>query len=163
MRFTASTWTDCGLNSSLDALWLAADRASDALARFDERLKLSPVREGFLARLDFSEACAALRNEGSLVHLEDLVLHDAGMDVRTPTAELVRAHSILRARRRLTDAGPAMPITAEILALASERGDLVAGREGEGVPGPTGRPGEDTDGSHDALLGSGHRTGTDIR
>ncbi len=49
---------------------------------------------------------AALWLEGELVHLEDLVLHDAGMDIRAPTHELTRAHAVLRARRRIADAVP---------------------------------------------------------
>jgi hypothetical protein len=81
-------------------------RAEDALARLDERLSRSPVREGWIARSHFSDACAALFLEGELVHLEDLVLHDAGMDVRAPTHPLIRAHSILRARRRIAAAAP---------------------------------------------------------
>ncbi|GAC1553724.1 MAG: RHE_PE00001 family protein [Beijerinckiaceae bacterium] len=83
------------------------EAASDALARLDERLKSSPVRDGFLARAHFHEACAASWRAGHLVHLEDLVLHDNGMDVRTPTHELVQAHTVLRARRRLAAAAPA--------------------------------------------------------
>src|SRR5476649_391117 len=81
-------------------------RAEDALARLDERLSRSPVREGWIARTHFSESCAALWLEGELVHLEDLVLHDAGMDIRAPTHELIRTHTILRARRRVTAAAP---------------------------------------------------------
>ena len=38
---------------------------------------------------------------GELVHIEDLVFHDASIDIRPPTNELTRAHAILRARRRL--------------------------------------------------------------
>jgi len=34
------------------------------------------------------------------------VLHDAGMDIRAPTHELIRAHAILRARRRVARAAP---------------------------------------------------------
>ena len=79
-------------------------RAEDALARLDERLRTSPIREGWIARTHFSDAAAALWLEGELVHLEDLVLHDAGMDIRVPTHELTRAHAVLRARRRVADA-----------------------------------------------------------
>jgi hypothetical protein len=59
-------------------------RAEDTLARLDERLAKSPIRDGWIARTHFLDAAAALWLEGELVHLEDLVLHDAGMDVRTP-------------------------------------------------------------------------------
>ncbi|MES0036055.1 RHE_PE00001 family protein [Mesorhizobium sp. M0046] len=69
------------------------------MARLDERLARSPVREGFVARTHFYDAAAALWLEGELVHVEDLVLHDTHMDIRTPTHELTRAHAVLRARR----------------------------------------------------------------
>jgi hypothetical protein len=85
--------------------------AEDALARLDERLSKSPIREGFVARTHFSDACASLWLDGELVHLEDLVLHDALMDVRSPTAELVRAHVVLRARRKLAAAEPGWVLT----------------------------------------------------
>ena len=81
-------------------------RAEDALARLDERLAKSPIRDGWIARTHFADAAAALWIEGELVHIEDLVLHDAGMDVRAPTHELTRAHAVLRSRRRIADAAP---------------------------------------------------------
>ncbi|MCS3695066.1 hypothetical protein M2194_009160 [Bradyrhizobium elkanii] len=81
-------------------------RAEDALARLDERLRTSPIRDGWIARTHFADAVAALWLEGELVHIEDLVLHDAGMDIRAPTHELTRAHTVLRARRRIADAAP---------------------------------------------------------
>ncbi len=80
--------------------------AEDALARLDERLRTSPIRDGWIARTHFADACAALLLEGQLVHIEDLVLHDAGMDVRTPTHELTQAHAVLAARRRIAGAEP---------------------------------------------------------
>ena len=61
----------------------------------------SPVRDGFLQRQHFADAAPALWLEGEFVHTEDLVLHDAHMDIRTPTHELTRAHAVLRARRRI--------------------------------------------------------------
>lgn len=94
--------------------------AEDALARLDERLAKSPIRDGWAARTHFTDACATLWLEGELVHLDDLVLHDAGMDVRTPTHELTRAHAVLRARRRIADAKPDWALTAT--GLASLRG-----------------------------------------
>ena len=80
--------------------------AEDALARLDERLATSPIRDGWVSRTHFADACASLWLAGELVHLEDLVLHDAGMDIRTPTHELTRAHAVLRARRRIAAADP---------------------------------------------------------
>jgi hypothetical protein len=93
--------------SRLDiALVTAVVAAEDALARLDERLRASPLRDGFNARAHFHDACASLWLAGELVHLEDLVLHDAEMDLRTPTHELTRAHAVLRARRRIAGAPP---------------------------------------------------------
>jgi len=80
--------------------------ADDALARLDERLRNSSVRDGLIARTDFAEACAALWAEGELVQLEDLVLHDAGMDIRSPSHELVQAHAYLRLRRKAARGDP---------------------------------------------------------
>jgi hypothetical protein len=85
--------------------------AEDALARLDERLAKSPIREGWIARTHFHDACASLSLEGALVLLEDLVLHDAGRDIRTPTHELTRAHAVLRARRRIASAEPGWALT----------------------------------------------------
>ncbi len=85
----------------LQALNLPAAQAGEALARLDERIARSPIRDGFLERQDFADAIASLWVDGKLVHLEDLVLHDARLDIRTPTHELTIAHSILRARRQI--------------------------------------------------------------
>jgi hypothetical protein len=102
-------------------------RVEDALARLDERLAKSPIRDGWIARTHFLDAAAALWLEGELVHLEDLVLHDAGMDVRTPTHELTRAHAVLRARRRIAAAEPGWALSAAGL-------DALRGREGDAAP-----------------------------
>jgi hypothetical protein len=75
--------------------------ATQALVRLDERLARSPVREGWLGRVQFHDAAAALWLDGELVAIEDLVLHDAHMDLRTPTHQLTRAHEVLRLRRRI--------------------------------------------------------------
>ncbi len=87
-------------------LLVAVAEAEDALARLDERLRASPIRDGFRARAHFSDAGAALWLAGELVHLEDLVLHDSEMDLRAPTHELTRAHTVLRARRRIENSPP---------------------------------------------------------
>jgi hypothetical protein len=113
------------------ALGAPLSAAEDALARLDERLRASPVREGWIARTHFGEACAALWGEGALVPIEDLVLHDAGMDIRAPTHELIRAHAYLRARRRIL-AEPAVWALSDT-GLAALRGDALAPDEtGEG-------------------------------
>lgn len=89
-----------------------AAAAGDAIARLDERLSRSPIRDGWIARTHFSDACAALWLDGGLVHLEDLVLHDAAMDVRAPSHELTRAHAILQIRRRVAEAAPGWALTS---------------------------------------------------
>ncbi|UFW92026.1 DUF1612 and helix-turn-helix domain-containing protein (plasmid) [Bradyrhizobium barranii] len=96
--------------------------AEDSLARLDERLAKSPIRQGWIARTHFTDACASLWLEGELVHLDDLVLHDAGMDVRAPTHELTRAHAVLRARRRIAEAKPDWALSAAGLAGLRGRG-----------------------------------------
>ena len=99
-----------------DRLQAPFERASDALARLDERLRSSPVAGAFVVRAHFHDACAALWLVGEFVHIEDLVLHDAGMDVRSPTHELVRAHAVLRARRRIASREPEWALTTSGLA-----------------------------------------------
>ena len=86
--------------------------AEDALSRLDERLRVSPIREGWIARTHFLDACASAWVDGELVHVEDLVLHDANMDIRWPTHELTRAHSVLRARRRIFQEAPQWALSA---------------------------------------------------
>jgi hypothetical protein len=81
-------------------------RAEDLLARLDERVRKSQVGAGFVERGNYHDAVAAMWVEGELVHVEDLVLHDAMMDVRAPTHELTRAHAVLRARRRIFSQPP---------------------------------------------------------
>ena len=97
--------------------------AEDAVARFDERLAKSPIRDGAISRTQFTDACASLWLDGELVHLDDLVLHDAGMDVRTPTHELTRAHAVLRARRRIAEAKPEWALSAPGLSSLRGRGE----------------------------------------
>ncbi|WP_083223683.1 MULTISPECIES: RHE_PE00001 family protein [unclassified Ensifer] len=80
--------------------------AGVALARLDERIARSAVGEGFLERMHFADACASLWIDGELVHLEDLVLHDAGHDIRTPIHELTIARDVLRSRRRIASQSP---------------------------------------------------------
>ena len=87
--------------------------AEDALARLDERLRVSPVREGWIARSHFRDVVASAWVSGELVSLEDLVLHDAGMDARAPSAALTRAREILRVRRRIARGAGASALTTE--------------------------------------------------
>ena len=107
--------------------------AEDALARLDERIRSSPIAEGFVSRTHFQDACASLWLAGDLVSLEDLVLHDARMDIHAPTHALTRAQAVLRARRRIAGAAPEWALSPE--GLAALRGDgetELTTRAGEG-------------------------------
>ena len=107
--------------------------AEDALARLDERIRSSPIAEGFVSRTHFQDACASLWLAGDLVSLEDLVLHDARMDIHSPTHALTRAQTVLRARRRIAGAAPEWALSQE--GLAALRGDgekALTTRVGEG-------------------------------
>lgn len=95
----------------LTTLLPALSRAEDQLARLDEIVRRSTIGEGYAERAHFSEAAASMWVAGELVHIEDLVLHDANMDVRTPTHEITIAHSILRSRRSITEQGSVWAIT----------------------------------------------------
>jgi hypothetical protein len=121
---------------SLEDLLQPVVAAEDALARLDDRLGrkgdfgepnarrsrdgLLRENEGWIARAHFMEACNALWLAGELVHVEDLVLHDARMDIRTPTHELTKAHAILRARRQIATNPPTWALSPK--GLASLRG-----------------------------------------
>jgi hypothetical protein len=107
------------------ALWGLLAGAEDALARLDERLRASPIRDGFIGRTDFHDACASLWLDGKLVSIEDLVLHDARMDIRAPTHELTRAQAVLRARRRIAAAAPDWALSSQ--GFAALRGDKGTG------------------------------------
>ncbi|MBD8892636.1 RHE_PE00001 family protein [Roseibium litorale] len=134
---------------NLEALLGPISAAEDALARLDERVARSEAGQGFAQRADFFEAVSSMWVAGELVHLEDLVLHDARMDVRAPSHELVIAHRIVRARRRVMRSDPGWAVSrAGIMAFAgiAEQenelpGTLEGGGEGRGL---------ETD-EHDAL------------
>ncbi|ACM39267.1 conserved hypothetical protein (plasmid) [Allorhizobium ampelinum S4] len=108
----------------LRALILPAAQAGEALARLDERIARSPIRDGFLERQNFADAIASLWIDGELVHLEDLVLHDARLDIRTPTHELTIAHSILRARRQIFSHPPDWALSVAGIARLRGRGGV---------------------------------------
>ena len=97
----------------MTALMRPAFDAGLALTRLDERIARSPVGEGFLERSQFTDACASLWIDGELVHLEDLVLHDATKDIRTPTHELTIARDVLRTRRRIAAQLPSWALSAD--------------------------------------------------
>jgi hypothetical protein len=87
--------------------------ATAALCRLDERISGSNVGTGVIERQNFADACASLWLDGELVHLEDLVLHDAGADVRAPTHELTIARDVLRSRRRIASQPPAWALSPD--------------------------------------------------
>ncbi|MBY3243163.1 DUF1612 and helix-turn-helix domain-containing protein [Rhizobium laguerreae] len=123
--------------------------AGAALARLDERIARSPVGSGWIERSHFTDACASLWIDGELVHLEDLVLHDATKDIRTPTHELTIARDVLRTRRRASAQPPGWALTPD--GLCSLRGQAAtvalngAAASSEDEPAP------------DGLVGGGER------
>lgn len=62
--------------------------------------------------------------DGELVHLEDLVLHDATRDIRTPTHELTIARDVLRTRRRIAAQLPAWAVSAEGIRTLRQTSDI---------------------------------------
>ncbi|MCG5486822.1 MAG: DUF1612 domain-containing protein [Sinorhizobium meliloti] len=98
---------------SMKPLMRPAFDAGIALTRLDERIARSPVGAGWIERTHFADACASLWIDGELVHLEDLVLHDATRDIRTPTHELTIARDVLRTRRRIAGQLPGWALSAE--------------------------------------------------
>ncbi|TAX01981.1 DUF1612 domain-containing protein (plasmid) [Rhizobium leguminosarum] len=98
---------------SMTALMRPAFEAGIALARLDERIARSPVGQGWIERSQFTDACASLWIDGELVHLEDLVLHDATKDIRTPTHELTIARDVMRTRRRIAGQLPGWALSAD--------------------------------------------------
>nr|WP_299502145.1 RHE_PE00001 family protein [uncultured Rhizobium sp.] len=98
---------------SMTALMRPAFDAGIALTRLDERIARSPVGQGWIERSQFTDACASLWIDGELVHLEDLVLHDATRDIRTPTHELTIARDVLRTRRRIAAHLPGWALSAD--------------------------------------------------
>ncbi len=122
-----AVWTPAEIPWTLIAAPLAA--AEDAVARLDERLSRSQIREGWIARTHFTDACDSLWLAGELVHVEDLVLHNERMDVRTPTHEITRAHAILRARRRILEADPGWALSRDGLDALRGRSAAGQGRE----------------------------------
>ena len=87
--------------------------AGVALARLDERIARSSVGAEWIERMHFTDACASLWIDGELVHLADLVLHDATRDIRTPTHELTIARDVLLSRRRIAGQPAAWALSPE--------------------------------------------------
>ena len=127
--------------------------ASIALARLDERVARSPVGSGWIERCHFADACASLWIDGELVHIEDLVLHDAGADIRTPTHELTIARDVLRSRRRIASQAPGWALSPS--GVQSLRG---VGAESSAAAAPaseTGRPAASAETGSSVSVGGG--------
>ncbi|CAD0216714.1 DUF1612 domain-containing protein (plasmid) [Agrobacterium fabrum] len=105
--------------------------AGVALTRLDERIARSPVGQGWIERTHFTEACASLWVDGELVHLEDLVLHDATRDIRTPTHELTIARDVLRTRRRIAAQPPDWTLSADGLRTLRQTSEIASTGVGE--------------------------------
>lgn len=114
--------------------------AGIALTRLDERIARSPVGTGFLERAQFADACASLWIDGELVHLEDLVLHDATRDIRTPTHELTIARDVLRTRRRIAAQSPDWALSAEGIRILRQTSDINPVGAGAMEPASVNRP-----------------------
>ncbi|WP_168338935.1 RHE_PE00001 family protein [Rhizobium leguminosarum] len=111
---------------SMTTLMDPAFRAGLALTRLDERIARSPVGQGWIERQNFTDACASLWIDGELVHLEDLVLHDATKDIRTPTHELTIARDVLRTRRRIAAQLPGWTLSADGIRSLRQTSDVTA-------------------------------------
>ncbi|PTV71674.1 hypothetical protein DBL06_23270 [Agrobacterium pusense] len=109
---------------SMTALLRPAFDAGVALTRLDERIARSSVGEGWIERMQLADACASLWIDGELVHLEDLVLHDATRDIRTPTHELTIARDVLRTRRRIAAQFPGWALSAEGIRTLRQTSDI---------------------------------------
>ena len=128
---------------SMSSLMEPAFRAGIELARLDERIARSPVGQGWIERSHFTDACASLWIDGELVHLEDLVLHDASKDIRPPTHELTIARDVLRTRRRIAAQQPDWALSAD--GVRSLRGQA-ATMASDGTAANSETAGEDVDG-----------------
>jgi hypothetical protein len=111
------TLTRTTLSGLMADLARPIEAATLALVRIDERLARSePVlADGVRARSHLFEAQGLAQLAGELASLEDLVLHDAGMDVRTPSTGVVRAQRILDERRSLARRAPEAVLAPEAL------------------------------------------------
>lgn len=114
------TLTRAALRNLVADLARPAEAASVALVRFDERLAGqgrhpggAALADGVRARAHMLEAQALAQLGGEMASLEDLVLHEAGMDARAPGVGTLRAAAILAERRRLARRAPDAVLAAE--------------------------------------------------
>ena len=119
---------------SISSLLRPISGATSALTRLDERIARSPVGQGWIERMHFADAAGSLWIDGELVHLEDLVLHDAGADIRAPTHELTIARDVLRTRRRIAAQPPGWALSVDGLRRLRGQGHFAADdRTGEAI------------------------------
>lgn len=148
---------------SMTPLMRPAFDASVAMTRLDERIARSPVGAGWIERQNFADACASLWIDGELVHLEDLVLHDATRDIRTPTHELTIARDVLRTRRRIAAQSPDWALSAEGIRALRQTSDINSVGAGEGKTAVVIRPAApiDPEGEGDDVDDREHLPGVD--
>lgn len=103
---------DLPTSVSFERLQAPFESASDALARFDERLRSSPVADAFILRAHLHDACAALWRAGEFAQLEDLISFPAASHCRL---EKRRMSQHLDRRRR-----PSLQITYGGLGISAE-------------------------------------------
>ncbi|QIO54575.1 DUF1612 and helix-turn-helix domain-containing protein (plasmid) [Rhizobium leguminosarum bv. trifolii] len=125
---------------SMTTLMRPAFDAGFALARLDERIARSPVGQGWIERTHFTDACASLWIDGELVHLEDLVLHDATKDIRTPTHELTIARDVLRTRRRIAGQSPDWALSTDGIRSLRKTSEIGSGGGDEATTASVVRP-----------------------
>jgi hypothetical protein len=134
--YTLSQTTLSGLMADLAR---PIEAATLALVRIDERLaRCEPMlADGVRARFHLFEAQALAQLAGELASIEDLVLHDAGMDVRAPSTGVVRAQRILDERRSLARRAPEAVLAPEALSrligVMDESGQVKASDEQTGL------------------------------
>lgn len=148
---------------SMTALMRPAFDAGIALARLDERIARSPVGGGWIERSHFADACASLWIDGELVHLEDLVLHDATRDIRTPTHELTIARDVLRTRRRIAAQLPGWSLSADGIRTLRKTAEITSGdaEEGEMAGGIRRADASDPEGEGEDIDDAGNLPGVD--
>ncbi len=117
MKTASYTLPKLTLRELMADLARPVEAATLALVRLDERLARSEpaLVDGVRARFHLFEAQALAQLAGELASREDLVLHDAGMDVRAPSTGVVRAQRILDERRNLARRTPEAVLAPEAL------------------------------------------------
>jgi len=92
--------------SAYPALLAELFRVEDSLARLDERVRSWPLRDGWMGRLLYGEACACRYAAGELVHREELVLLDGGVFQGAMSPDLSSAWHVLGVWRKALKGNP---------------------------------------------------------